>query len=604
MSELKYESLIPQEYSKVKTSFDNQTVLFFLNGTNTPLIGYSGEFLFKRYRQTWNSTDYTKTSEKDKGTQETTNNANIYRYYERVKDMIFKYGMSKELYKNSHGTWVDITAIRKNIKTFLNLITGVIDESFETGEFKTSVYVKIADYIFNHLEENSVLNQYIVDPKDIPRATFIDSNGQYFEIGPGDGTIEVSEPKSYQFARYLESENIDNIHVKDEKYILFDQVLSNSETGLVASKSYENNDVHKFDDLKLTFLHADKTTPFTDLDNLLIFVNGMIVDYKRHPTIENAIYLPNVKRLANIQQVGLKSGYGPDSHLTYQKNEDKKSAYYEFDNTYCKFSYKFDIRIYKWDNVKLSHFVLPINQKTVLKSESYSMNTYWLPIELLFSDKINKDKTILICSGEIIPKTEWDIDPNNEHGIRLLYNEFEFNQLMNEMTKKMKEYLVQVVEHDTENEPKLSDFITNYSSQESITKGFNDYVAAMNEYITDISGGFYDNHFALSAINTVVKEFDNRTYSIITVDTIEDSSYNVKFYENYEDIIIDKPVINQLTNKNWSPDDIVIINGISQNLVNVYEDKFKLPTTNWLPYQDNIFNHCNAYKFQIVKEAK
>lgn len=607
MSELKYESLIPQEYSKMKTSFDNQTVLFVLNGTNTPLIGYSGEFLFKRsiQKSVLKYTNQTGKDEKDPNTDpDLYTSKEVFRYYERVKDMIFKFGMRRELYKNSHGTWIDMTAIRKNMKLFLQMIVGVVDESLESGEFKSSAYVKIGDYIFNHLDENSVLNQYVVDEKDIPRATFIDSNGKYWEIGPGDGTISVTEPKTYQFKRYLDSENIDNIHLKDDKYILFDAVLSNHETGYTASSSYENNDAHKFDDLKLTFLNVDKTTPFTDLDNLLIFVNGLIVDYTRHPTQNNVIYLPNVKRLSNIQQVGLKAGYGPDSHKTIETVGDKNCVHYEFDNTQCKFSYKFDIQIYKWDNVKLSHFILPVNQKTVLKTESYSTNSYWLPIELIFANKIDRDKTTLICSGEIIPKSEWDIDPNDDHGIRLLYNNFEFNQLMNEMTTKMKIYLAQIVEHDIQNEPKLSDYVTNLTSDESINEGFNNYVTAMNEYINNETGGLYDNHFALSAINSVIKQFDNRSYSIITTGTVEDSSYDIEFYENHEDIVVDKPIINQLTNKNWSPDDIIIINGMSHHLLNVYDDKFKLPTTNWLPYQDNIFNHCDAYKFQVVKVEK
>lgn len=665
MSELKYESLIPQEYSRIKTTFDDQTVVFILGGSNTPVIGYSGEFLFKRtihkskltFTETTGTdvkTVYTKLSAiaiangptertiyyaKDFDTGEmielgeltsfdssSTNyyiksnetvdvedpnddsdlctNKYSYRYYERVKDMIFKFGIKHEYYKNSHGVWIDMMAIRKNMGTFLPMITGLIDESLESGEFKTSTYVKIADYFFHGSGDSTIYKQFHVDKTNIPRATFIDSNGKYWEIGPGDGSIEITEPTGYQFKRYLESENIDNIHLQDDKYILFDQELSNAETGLVASKSYENNDVHKFDDLKLTFLHVDKTTPFTDLDNLLIFVNGLIVDYTRHPTLENVIYLPNVKRLASLQQVGLKSGYGPDNHLTYQKVGNKNCIYYEFDNTKCKYSYKFDIQIYKWDNVKLSHFTLPINRYSVLKSETYSMNTFWLPTKLQFSDEVNKDKSILICSGEIIPKSEWDIDPKDKHTIRLLYNEFEFDQLLNEMTKKMKEYLYQVIEHDEENQPQLKDYIIDYSSEDSINDGFNNYVAAMNEYLDSVSGGMYDNHFALSAINTVIKEFDNRTYSLVTIKIIKDSSYDIEFYENHEDIIVDKPRINQLTNINWSPDDIVIINGMTHDMVNVYDNKFMIPTTSWLPSEDNIFEHCDAYKLQVIKLTK
>ena len=53
---------------------------------------------------------------------------------------------------------------------------------------------------------------------------------------------------------------------------------------------------------------------------------------------------------------------------------------------------KFDVKIRKWDNVKLSHFVSPINIKKILKTETYSMNTFWLPYKLLFSNKRRKAK--------------------------------------------------------------------------------------------------------------------------------------------------------------------------------------------------------------------
>lgn len=607
MSELKFESLVPQEYSKLKTQFDDQSVIFVLKGANLPVVGYSGEFLFKQTKQQ-SILKYTDPTDKNQinpnDNPEMYTNTNTFRYYERVKDMIFKYGLKRELYKNSHGHWVDMTAIRKNMGSLLQLISGVIDESL-SGTFDTSVYVKVADYLINHPEEGSIFNQYIVDVNEIPRATFIDENGKYWEIGPGDGTISVTEPKSYQFKRYLESENIDNIHTQDDKYILFTEALSDYETGFEASKNYEDNDAHKYDDLKLTFLHVDKTTPFTDLDNLLIFVNGLLVDYKKHPTLDNVIYLPNVKRLASLQQVGLKKGYGADQYKSYEiVGGDLDCVEYSFDNTQCKYSYKFNVEIYKFDNVAFSHFILPIAYKYILKTEAYSTNTYWLPYKLQFSDKINKDKSILICSGEIIPKDEWDIDPQDPHNVRLLYNDFEFEQLMNEMTAKMREYLAQTIQHDIENEPKVNDYITDYSTEESINTGFSNYVTAMNEYIVEVTGGLYDNHFALSAIASVIKQFDNRSYSLVTVDTDEDVNYDIQFYENHDDIVVDKPRINQLTNRNWSLDDILIVNGMKQQFVNVYQDKFKVPQTMWLMDQDNIFEHCSAYKLQVIKIEK
>ena len=602
MSELKYESLIPQEYSRVKQKFDDQTVLFILNGTNMPIIGYSGEFLFKRTIQK-TKLDYISTDKSEFTTQEweeMTTNTNIFRYYERVKDMIFKYGLKRELYKNYHGAWVDMSAVRKNMALFLQMVPGIIDESLESGEFETSTYVKIGDYIFNHVEDNPVLKQYLVDPKDIPRATYIDSNGKYWSIGPGDGTISVKESSGYTFKHIKEDENIDNVHVKDDKYIVFSQVLSDYETGIEASKNYEDNDAHKFDDLKLTFTHSDKVTPFTDLDNLMIMVNGLVVDYKRDSNHDNVIYLPNVVRLSTLQLVGLKRGYGPNSHLEYVDVGDKKCINYEFDNEKCKYSMKFDIRIRKWDNVKLSHFVSPINIKKILKTESYSMNTFWLPYKLLFSNKIDRNKTLLICGGEIIPQSEWDIDPQNPNVIRLLYNDFEFEQLMNEMTAKMRIYLTQIIEHEIANEPKLSDYILDMSSEEKINEGFKNYVAAMNEFIANETGGLYDKHYALSAITTVAKQFSNKSYSIMNISTIEDASYDVEFFENRDEIIVDKPRINELMNLNWSIDDILIINGISHNLVNVYDSNFKVPLTSWLPYQDKIFDHFYVYIFQVI----
>ena len=606
MSEIKYESLIPQEYSKVKKEFDDQSVLFILNGTNTPIIGYSGEFLFKRTIQktklNYMSIDKSKYTTQE--WEELTTNVNVFRYNERVKDMMFKFGLKRELYKNYHGSWIDMTAVRKNMALFLQMVPGVIDESLESGEFASSAYAKIGDYIFNHVEDNPVLKQYLVDPKDIPRATFIDSNGKYWNVGSGDGTLEVKETTGYTFKHIKEDEVIDNVHVKDDKYIVFSQVLSDYETGMDASKNYEDNDAHKFDDLKLTFTHSDKTTPFTDLDNLMIMVNGLVVDYRRDPNYDNVIYLPNVVRLSTLQLVGLKRGYGPDSHLEYVDVGDKKCINYEFDNERCKYSMKFDIEIRKWDNVKLSHFISPINIKKILKTETYSMNTFWLPYKLLFSNKINRNKTLLICGGEIVPQSEWDIDPKNPNTIRLLYNDFEFEQLMNEMTTKMRTYLTQIIEHEIANEPKLEDYILDMSSEEKINEGFQKYVAAMNEFIANETGGLYDKHYALSAITSVANQFSNKSYSIITVSTIEDASYDVEFFENRDEIIVDKPRINELMNLNWSIDDILIINGMAHRLINVYDSNFKVPLTSWLPYQDKVFEHSDAYKLQVIKIAK
>ena len=71
--------------------------------------------------------------------------------------------------------------------------------------------------------------------------------------------------------------------------------------------------------------------------------------------------------------------------------------------------------------------------------------------------------------------------------------------------------------------------------------------------------------------------------------------------ENRSDVEVDKPYTNHIRNKNWSPDDILVVNGLVHNFVNVYADVFTPPTKWYLPILDNVFEGADVYKLQIKR---
>lgn len=404
----------------------------------------------------------------------------------------------------------------------------------------------------------------------------------------------------------ISEENVDAtiVTTTNSDRATFTTQICNYETGETGSGTYNDNNHHHYDDLKLIFTKKDESsTPYTDLDNLLIILNGMVVNYVRSETMSNAIYIVNVIRFAGTQWTGLKAGCVPSSYYKIESVGNADAIYYDVPVDDRGYSYDFDIRIYQWKNVSVSKFIEPINSVTTLKTESVSSNTFWLTTDLIFSDDLIKGKFILLNNNEIIPSTEYTIDTDNPKKINLTRVSSEYDILYSEMTQKLNAYLYQTLQRDDDAMPQISDYVTDYTDSTVTNQQFLNYIDAMNAYYSEASAnGTYANlHNTMSPLFTVSQEFKGRTYSIIKFDTIEEKNYNIKVRENRADISINRPYMNKLENKSWGMNDILVVNGLIHRFINEYSNVFVVPTTTYLPTDDQCLVGADAYKLQIVR---
>ena len=616
------EALDVTGFPKQLKRFKNSSVVFVFANGNIPPIACTLDFL---YAKPQGKTEYITSSWYPKWLKDSNfagkelhqedlmeyKTGPRFRFYNTIQALKFEYGLLHEYYKNKYGIWVDMLALRNDAR--LNYRSDIIYRVFYDDELGRTYYELLAD-LKSHFDGNSVSmidRQYIVDPRTIPAVdNYMVAEdpekphiGTVYPIGEGDGLIEYREFEKLSFEkaslhkyRYIEGE---------DKTILFSEFLADAETETVAKGSFEDNDNHKFDDLKLILTKADGT-PYTDTDNLLIYVNGLSVDYVKSPTAGNVIYLQNVVRFASLQAVGFKKDVLVDA---YKKevvigHENRTVIDYETTSDMIKYAYKFEVRIYKWKGVKISHFEKPIDTLNVLKSEDNSTNTFWLTTGLIFSHPIDPDKTILLNTNEIVPKSEWYVDPKNTNAIQLRHTDAEFNMWFLEMRYKLNEFLETMINRTRVKTPKLDEYLEGKFTKEEMDEAFELYKADMEQYMQyrrersnlDIA---YETTLPLSAIATVMNEFVHRTYRIIRLDRVDESFAYPLVYENHHDILLDKPYMNKFRNRNWDPEDIVVINGVKYEFESEYEDVFKVPTTKWQRTDNNVFEAADAFKLQI-----
>ena len=110
----------------------------------------------------------------------------------------------------------------------------------------------------------------------------------------------------------------------------------------------------------------------------------------------------NKIKYATYQQTSMKEGKNPDAYLSKTIN-DAGISIWNFNIPYESrgYSYFFDIKIYKWENVIVSHHIAPLSVGNLLKSEpSEPSKSVWLTTRLNFSNTIDKNKTVLICNNQ------------------------------------------------------------------------------------------------------------------------------------------------------------------------------------------------------------
>lgn len=534
-----------------------------------------------------------------------------YRFLDVIRFLIFKYGLKHEYYKNVFGQWIDVLAIRPyfGVKKYSDVIfsswyTGNIDDRY----YETSVYVKLCDDAhFNGGLTDGIMAQIMMDDLNkIPACKYIvkmptsgDSDGKVCYIPKADGQYKLEKVCKYNFREINETNDVVSDDIIHFKYDLCDH-----NTGNIAVGNFKNNDHHKFDDLVLTFTDKDGN-PFTDLDNLLISINGMIVDYERSSNYQHKIYINNVVRYADYQIKGLKEGYSLDNYSKMtEDNHGNKIINYEVPTEDLGYVWTFDIKINKWEGVSVSHFEEPLTNKSLLKSEPTEVNkSFWLTTGMTFSSEIDKEKCILICGNEIVSKDSWEVDEKDNHTVNLKGVSAEFDIIYSEMYRRIKLYTAMMINHTINDAPKITDFLKDhYESMEDVETAIQMYESAVEEYIEN--GGEYNYHYSRSALAVVKQQFVDRQYAIVKFDTTDNVKYDIEVCENHDELQFNTPYRDRMRNLNWSMDDIVVINGIVQKFVNEYADVFK-PVAKWyLTDISNTLDDVNGYKLEVCKHYK
>lgn len=627
MEELQNESLISTSQASKKVSqYYNRTVVFEFGCGVTP-IAVTLDYL---YAQTdHNITYYIENYEAgvDRSglqplyhvlpsytdTAEHKNKANKkYRFIDVIRELIFKYGLQHEYYKNRFGKWIDLGTIRPHFAVkkysdniFSTFFTGTINEDI----LESSIYSKVCD---NTIFDCTFTDNYFVtlcqlkDTNVIPKSKYfvkdLYSNSAYiYDIERGDGSYKFEECPRIIFTD-IEKDAKDSVHATNSPR--FSYKLANADEKTVVNGNYISNNSHKFDDLLLTFID-NENKPYTDLKNLFIILNGLVVEYKPGPT-DNTIYLKDVVKYAAIQPKTLKSGVNIDDYLTRSSTKEglgaKTIINYDIPNDKIGYDYSFDIRICKWDNVSVSAFTEPLYTGKTLKTVSTEENkSYWLVNKLNFSHKVNKDKCILICGNTIVDKDSWEVLPDGS--VALTTIETEFDILYTEMYKKMRDYLATQISHDLLVSPKIEDYLRlNNDNEEGINKAYEEYTNALQEWKAATGSDNY--HYPHSAFDVVVEQFRNRFYAIIEFDNISSRAYDINVIENREEIKLNKPMKNYFINENWGVDDIVIMNGICHNFVNKCTNVFFAPETWYRHGYNDVFSGASGYKLQVVRRDK
>ena len=611
------------------TEMKPQSVVFIFNDNTIDPIACDLDFLYAQTRQ---RTYYElKNPEKAAETNifptnhlgdEMMMQTRMWSFKNFIQKLAFQYGLKHEYYKNIHGKWIDMALIRPHL-ALSNPSTGIFNgiiSSHTIHEMSkdTSIYVKLCDNV--HFSYDDWEKFRLKDINDIPDIKYItkddnSNDGTYHFIKRGDGTYDLEDVPVSVFESEGESAK-DNIHSQDKTYAKFKVRLGTYNTDTIGSGPADDNDHHLHNDLHLTFFGADGVTPFTDLDNMIVICNNMFVDYKRSTNNENSIYILNVIKYAEIQRMGTMrkvDEYLNKSASPLQLSTRRHDVMYKLDidipNTETGYVYHFDIRVYKWKNVTVSHFIDPLHYNTILKTTNMEANKYfWLKCGAEFSKEIDKSKTILLCGNEIVPQSEWEVDVTNPRRISLKNISKEFDYLYSEMYKKISDYMASYGMVNSENKPKIEDYVESYGNEYDPTitpaERFQRYVEAIEQYteeVRDTSVLPFDTHYMPSTFDVVKKQFLYKQYAIIVFDTADEQNYSIEVYENHADIEIDTPLVNQIRNKNWSPDDILVVNGLVHRFENLYQDVFT-PVRRWyLPVLDKVFEGANIFKLQLKR---
>ena len=171
-------------------------------------------------------------------------------------ELIFKYGLQHEYYKNKYGKWIDLGKIRPHFAVknysdniFSTFFTGTINENI----MESSIYTKVCD---NTIFDCTFTDNYFVtlcqitDVNKIPKAMYFvrdqyNKSAYIYSVERGDGTYKFEECPRIVFTD-TEKDSKDSIHATNSPR--FSYKLASIDERTVANGTYTNNNNHKFDD--------------------------------------------------------------------------------------------------------------------------------------------------------------------------------------------------------------------------------------------------------------------------------------------------------------------------------------------------------------------
>lgn len=260
-------------------------------------------------------------------------------------DVIQKYIVSNKLlytyYKNKKGIWVNLDKVKYR---------------------NTSV-----EDIYEMCNIEEYYKGYIVDYRRIPQCYYTDIDGRKHPIAKGDGV-------GYNICStdYINEINSNDIRISQDS---IDKALA------------EGVDNHLKMDIKIEFLNR------TSIDNILVWMNGIFVDFETKTGVDNVIYIRDGKRFLTT--------------IPLTRDDSGKQVYY----------YNVDLRIFKWKGVNISPIIpTRFTKMTNLTSGRYTMG---IVNEVHFAEDINPDAHIIMCNGQVLSPNVYTIDKDNPKHIYL-----------------------------------------------------------------------------------------------------------------------------------------------------------------------------------------
>jgi hypothetical protein len=199
---------------------------------------------------------------------------------------------------------------------------------------------------------------------------------------------------------------------------------------------------------------------------LLVWFNGVFVPTLEVSGYDDAFYIPKgmtlVQTTKKYQPADVQIKYRPSGHITTcTVFEDEKTQVNRF---------KYNMRLFRWDNVIVHPWEQPIGYESVPISYEYS--AVYIPNAVLFPVEVNKNAHIIVENGVIVDPDDYYVDPNNPKKIFLKRVEIRAQNLLDEVIKdkvNFPEYYINMKPLDTVKSALLEKtyYLVNFASKDA-----------------------------------------------------------------------------------------------------------------------------------------